>query len=162
MYNFQITSGVDVAQSLENSYLKSLSDNSSTYSLSSLEPTCSELGKMVALNEDEALKIILANTKQNEIMNSKQQDLISTASTRETESCQEVLVNNTSSTINFINVKSEEKTNTNTFEEPSSVGNSLNRQSGWSFDENQNDSIEAVVSTTINRNVGIEGKFIFY
>lgn len=154
--NFQIASGIDVAQSLTNSsYMKSKSDTSSLHSDLSSTPQSSELGKMLALNEDEALKIILSNTKQKKPSpnNNYDEQLFDNPSTSSKDTRSNESVSTSESTKSP--QENVQRTTEHTFEEPSSLGNSLNRQSGWSFDESQNETTETPAQVT--RTVSIEG-----
>lgn len=106
-----------------------MSDGSSRSNLS-MTSEASEFSKMLALNEDDALKIILANTKQSipstnqvfptsDTQNIKKDSVIVTDSN---EACSSLDASN------MYKPASDELTSVS--------GNSLNRHSGWSFDEN--------------------------
>ncbi|EFA11621.2 pleckstrin homology domain-containing family M member 1 [Tribolium castaneum] len=104
----------DVAQMVEETRTAPES-NSETCSLSSaisITSQNSSLRQMVALNEDEALRIILAKHKDNLDVNKSEENLKSSLS------------------------ESTDSENLYT------VGNSLNRRTGWSFDETQPQEIE--------------------
>ncbi|GLV37637.1 Pleckstrin homology and RUN domain containing M1 [Carabus blaptoides fortunei] len=143
-----IASGVDVAQSLSNS--ESSVSNSNTRSIDSdmsLTSQSSEMRKILALNEDEALKIILSNTSIDNY--SVARDM--TSATRSEESRH----------------LPAEDSDASRLQEPPGLGNSLNRKSGWSFDETQNENVNVnsvattptttTTTTEINRSVSIEG-----
>lgn len=103
-----VASGVDVAESLQ----ASSSMNSETCSLASafsINSLNSGIGQVVALDEDEALRIILAKHSEQ-----------SPAAQIEEQNLQEI-----------------EPDHNTALPTESSLGNSLNQKSGWSFDENQ-------------------------
>ncbi|KAJ8930045.1 hypothetical protein NQ314_017210 [Rhamnusium bicolor] len=108
----------DVAQTIDDSAIASIPETSSeTASLSSAMSFTSQgsgLRQIVALTEDEVLKIILAKDKDKYPTNSYQSldDLKSSCSSEQERS----------SDLEGVNYN---------------VGNSLNRRTGWSFDENQ-------------------------
>ncbi|KAF2885712.1 hypothetical protein ILUMI_20485 [Ignelater luminosus] len=121
-----VAAGVDVAQSLQ----PMSAMNSETGSLSSaisLNSHSSGLGPMLAMNEDEALKIILAK-------HSSEQQQQQTMTTPNLQPLLEDRKVNTSdlSDIETTSIESE----ANIHPEPN-LGNSLNRRSGWSFSETQ-------------------------
>lgn len=144
-----ITSGVDVAQSLDNS-LSSMS-NSNTCSLDSgmsLTSQNSEMRKMLAMNEDEALKIILASVRpENLTPNRSLPDSRTTPSTSSDD-----------------NMKSSSTDEAEAVQELT-LGNSLNRKSGgWSFDETSQSTPkppETTISTPtaeLNRSLSSEDR----
>ncbi|KAK5639007.1 hypothetical protein RI129_011499 [Pyrocoelia pectoralis] len=116
-----IAAGVDVAQSLQSTS----AINSETDSLSSafsFNSHSSGLGGLLSLNEDEALKIILAkHSSEQSYMPSTFKPLQDNKKASATD------LSETGST-------SAESENTN-FPVESNLGNSLNRRSGWSFSE---------------------------
>lgn len=109
-----ISAGVDVAESLQTAS----SINSETCSLASavsLNSHSSGLGQILALNEDEALKIILAKHS-------------------DTAVAEHVEDQKTLSDLSECESRSEVE---QTAPEEFILGNSLSKKSGWSFDENQ-------------------------
>ena len=123
---------VDIVQSASQSVSIGNSESASLGSMVSIHSRSSNIGNVSPLNEDEALKIILAKHQNQE----------------------DVLLNN--SIENVSNVEEteerveEEKLN---FHEEINLGNSLGRKSGWSFDENQHDVIENHTVTEDDGNV---------
>lgn len=110
-----VASGVDVAESLQ----ASSSMNSETCSLASafsINSLSSGIGQVVALDEDEALRIILAkHSEQSPSSPAKQiEEQKPVRDVQEVESDQNAAL-----------------------PAESNLGNSLNKKSGWSFDENQ-------------------------
>lgn len=114
----------------------------------SLTSQSSEMRKILALNEDEALKIILSNTSIDNL--SPARDSASVTSSEESRQ------------------QPAEDSDASHPQEPAGLGNSLNRKSGWSFDETHNENVNvnsvATTPTTItttttemNRSVSVEG-----
>lgn len=115
-----VTSGVDVAESLQ----AASSNNSDTCSLASamsISSLNSGIGQMVALSEDEALRIILAK-------HDKKDKLTAVLPQPEVDS------QKPTSDFSESDTKSEPEPPVQAVE---SLGNSLNKKSGWSFDESQ-------------------------
>lgn len=121
----------------------------------SLTSQGSEFGRMLALNEDDALKIILANTKQTipSANISKQNQSPQPENKKESPQGQNTVPIESSS--DSSSSKSPEKVDQQFNESSSSgLGNSLNRQSGWSFDESQNDlQKSSTAQTPLNRSM---------
>lgn len=113
-----VSSGVDVAESLQAT--SSVNSETSSLASESINSFCSGIGQMLQMNEDEALKIILAKHTITEPVTTTNEH------------------------------KSEEKNNSDDNHAPP-LGNSLSKQSGWSFDQNQisNDSNESLESAKI-------------
>lgn len=127
-----IASGVDVAESLQ----AASSVNSETCSLASalsLNSHSSGLGQILALNEDEALKIILA----------KHSDTAVVELTEDQKTSSDILEHESRNEV--------EQTAPGEF----ILGNSLNKKSGWSFDENQitTSNESGVVESSSSQNV---------
>lgn len=99
------------------------------------------------MNEDEALKIILSNTS-----TSRSQDAKPPTQTPE----------------DFEKTKTNEDDTNSRVEDTSTLGNSLNRKSGWSFDETQKegdlespkkeDTVPSTPNTELNRSISIDGR----
>ncbi|KAB0800998.1 hypothetical protein PPYR_05352 [Photinus pyralis] len=131
-----IAAGVDVAQSLQSTS----AINSETGSLSSaisFNSHSSGIGGLLSLNEDEALKIILAK-------HSSEQSLPKPISEEDKKASTTDLSEVVSTSVE------SEKVN---FPVESNLGNSLNHRSGWSFSETQEksenlDKVEAANTQT--------------
>lgn len=122
----------DVAQTLsEESNPQSVhdSDTASLSSAVSFTSLNSSTRPMVALSEDEVLKIILAEETNNKniLNNSQSLDDLKSSCSSEPERIDAV------ENVNF------------------TVGNSLNRRTGWSFDENQDEGASAAVDIVQTR-----------
>lgn len=142
-----IAAGVDVAQSLQSTS----AINSETGSLSSaisFNSHNSGIGAMLAMNEDEALKIILAkhSSEQHSNTTTNLQPLI-----------EDPKVN--TSDLSDVESTSAESETTN-FPLESNLGNSLNRRSGWSFSEAQEKGDEPekepISPNTVSANINVE------
>lgn len=103
-----VASGVDVAESLQAT--SSINSETSSLASESINSFSSGIGQMLPMNEDEALKIILAKHNSSVITTIDEQKSLS-----EISEC-------------------ERKSDT---DNPPQLGNSLNIKSGWSFDHNQ-------------------------
>lgn len=125
-----ISSGVDVAQSMQ----ATSSANSETSSITSLMSQSSGIGQMIHLNEDEALKIILAKHSQKREREDNQMvpEKLSTPSESE----------------------SEDQSG-----QAAAQGNSLNRQTGWSFDENNTESEKTEPTEPLDNAKSMEHSF---
>lgn len=109
-----VASGVDVAESLQAA--SSVNSETSSLASESINSFSSGIGQMLPMNEDEALKIILAKHSSTPIPTHIEEQI---------SECEN------------INDSGDNK---------APLGNSLNKKSGWSFDQNQASSSESVES----------------
>lgn len=113
-----VASGVDVAESLQAT--SSVNSETSSLASESINSFSSGIGQMLPMNEDEALKIILAKHSLAPITTIDEQTSLSESSEYERQV---------------------------DYNQSTPLGNSLNKKSGWSFDQNQpNNSDESIES----------------
>lgn len=123
-----VSSGVDVAESLQAA--SSVNSETSSLASESINSFSSGIGQMLPMNEDEALKIILAKHNSTTITHIEEEKSISEFS------------------------ESDSKNDSDNNQAP--LGNSLNKKSGWSFDQNQasvsSESLESPESNNVANN----------
>lgn len=124
-----VSSGVDVAESLQAT--SSINSETSSLASESIASFSSGIGQMLPVNEEEALKIILAKHTPSPITTIDEQKSISEASKCEANS------------------DSDNQT---------PLGNSLKKKSGWSFDQGQTNisDNEPLESPEVSQNVNVE------
>lgn len=150
-----VTSGVDVAESLQ----ITTSVNSETCSLGSAVSVASHnsgIAQMLGFNEDEALKIILARHSDNDPLPVTHSDTA--------DQCSTAHIDNHKSTSHSSLSESKSDSDGQNFPVESHLGNSLNKRSGWSFDErqtNNGDGSSNVAETSANINDSQSGEHSF-
>lgn len=129
-----------------------MSGASSHSNLSLASSQASEFSRMLALNEDDAFKIILANTKQNLPASDARQDKMEMKQEEDNNARAQSMQDDHASSASAERTVEENATNFS--------GNSLNRHSGWSFDGNHTDinsPPDTIRQTSIDNALSVSG-----